>query len=99
MEELLELMRSDDETERLDGAALLGEIVARQPMPMARPSESHWRYRPSRRRPALVALLEEPNEAMQEQALLIIALPVPLELGRPERDAHQALSSRRNAFG
>ena len=27
MEELLELMRSDDETERLDGAALLAEIV------------------------------------------------------------------------
>ena len=71
MEELLELMRSDDETERLDGAALLAEIVGSAfDADGAAIGES---LRALGGVESLCALLEEPNEAMQEQALLILA--------------------------
>ena len=71
MEELLELMRSGDETERLDGAALLGDIVGSAfDADGAQIGEA---LRASGGVEALCTLLEEPNEAMQEQALLILA--------------------------
>ena len=71
MEELLELMRSDDETERLDGAALLAEIVGSAfDADGAAIGES---LRTLGGVESLCALLEEPNDAMQEQALLILA--------------------------
>ena len=71
MEELLELMRSDDETERLDGAALLAEIVGSAfDADGAAIGES---LRALGGVEALCGILEEPNEAMQEQALLILA--------------------------
>ena len=71
MEELLELMRSDDETERLDGAALLADIVGSAfDADGAQIGEA---LRASGGVESLCALLEEPNDAMQEQALLILA--------------------------